>query len=145
MTLPSVLMKDTLVGDGYTFGNSASSWSLWIGKMPSSPDRAVCIYDSGGRNSNPAYLLDYPSVQIRVRGGQNDYQQSGEKAQEIQERLLGRESYDHASGDRIVSITSIGDCSFLGWDNTNRPEWVFNLALIVEPSPATTPTNRVPL
>jgi hypothetical protein len=83
-----------------------------------------------------------------VRGGQNDYPIVGAKAYEVRNRLLGRESYNayDGLGDRIVSIVAIGDVAFLGWEEgTVRPEFVFNLSLIVEPSPTTSPTNRDPL
>ena len=153
MTMASVLMKNTLVHDGYQFGGTGD-WRLWVGKMPTSPDRAICIYDSGGLAPNPRYLLDYPSVQIKVRGGQSDYAVAGAKIAEVRDRLLGRTSYDayNDSGvqivvnpDRIVAINAIGDIAFMGWDDAARPEFVCNLTLIIEPSPATSPTNRDPL
>lgn len=148
MSTAAVLMKDTLVHDGFVFGGGVGDWHVWIGKQPTTPDRCITIYDSGGRPANPRWLVDYPSVQIRVRGGQNDYLLASGKAIEVRNRLLGRPSYDDwgGSGDRIVAINGIGDISFLGWEEgTVRPEFVINLALIVEPSPATTPTNRLPL
>lgn len=150
MILTSVHIKDTLVNDGYTFAG-VGDWHLWIGKEPESPDRCITIYDVPGLAPNPRWLLDYPSVQIRVRGGQNDYDTAGQKALEIRGRLLGRTSYDsfgtHSDGsrDRIVQINGIGDNSFIGWDDLKRPAFVFNLSLIIEPSPTATPTNREPL
>jgi hypothetical protein len=146
MTLPSVIIKDTLVADGYSFGTK-TDWGLWIGKQPPRPDRAVTIYDAPGNAPNPRYLLDYPSVQIRVRGGQADYAVAGSKIREIRDRLLGRESYDayDGLGDRIVHINGIGDIAFTGWDDATRPEFVLNLALIIEQSQTTSPTNREPL
>lgn len=145
MTLPSILMKDTLVNDSYIFAG-VGDWHLWIGKEPTSPDRTITIYDAPGRAPNPRWLLDYPAVQIRVRGNTNDYKAAGDKAVEVRNRLLGRESYDayDGLGDRVVAINAIGDISFIGWDDTNRPAFVFNLALIVEPA-NTAPTNREPL
>ena len=146
MTIPSVLIKDTLVADGYLF-TPGGPYHLWIGKEPASPDKAITIYDGPGLAPNPRWLLDYPSVQIRVRGGQNDYPDAAAKAVEIRNRLLGRESYNayDGLGDRIVSITAIGDISSVGWDDSQRPLFTFNLSMIVEPSPTTTPTNRDPL
>ncbi len=147
MSLPSVLIKNTLVHDGFVFG-PGGDWHVWIGKQPTTPDRTITIYDSGGRTPNPKWLLDYPSVQIRIRGGQNDYDVASQKAIEVRNRLLGRESYnDYAgSGDRIVAINGVGDVAFTGWEEgTIRPEFVINFTMIVEPSPATTPTNREPL
>lgn len=142
MTSPVVLMKDTLLHETppFTFGQSVD-WSLWIGKQPASPDRSITIYSSGGLAPNPRWLLDYPSVQFRIRGGQNDYDVAENKARDVRRRLLGRESYDafDGLGDRIVMITAIGDVAFMGWgrDDKVRPEFVFNLALTIEPAPVT--------
>lgn len=145
MTLPSVLMKDTLVADGFVLGGTGQ-WSLWIGKQPTSPDRCITIYDGPGLAPNPRWLLDYPSVQIKVRGGQNDYKVAGDKATEVRNRLLGRESYNafDGLGDRIVMVNAIGDVAFTGWDDPVRPEFVFNLRLTIEPA-NTAPTHREPL
>lgn len=146
MTLPSTHMKDTLVVDGFTFGTS-SQWSIWIGKQPDAPDRCITIYDTPGRAPDPKWLLDYPTVQVRVRGGEQDYAVAGLKAKEIQNRLVGRESYNAPDtlGDRIVSIVALGDVAFDGWGQKDRPEFVFNLSLIIEPSATTPNTNREPL
>lgn len=149
MTLPTVLIKDTLAhasGGSHPFGTQ-NDWSLWLGKQPVSPDRCITIYDSIGRAPNPKWLIDFPGIQIRVRGGQQDYKVAGDKAKEVQNRLVGRESYFayDGLGDKVVSIVGIGDVAFTGWGENSRPEFVFNLALIVEPSPATPNTNREPL
>jgi hypothetical protein len=147
MSLGSVLMKDTLVADGFTAGGTGQ-WSVWVGKQPTSPDRTITIYDAPGLAPNPKWLLDYPTVQFRIRGGQPDYKVAGDKAIEVRNRLLGRESYDAIDGlgDRIVSITALGDVNFVGCEeNTVRPEFIFNLRLIIEPSPLTSPTHREPL
>lgn len=152
--LGSELVKDTLVADGYIFGNGgagSTDWRLWIGRQPTSPDRAITIFDATGLPPNPRWLLDYPSVQVKVRGGQNDYQKAGQKVREIRERLVGRPSYDahvaHSDNtrDRVVQINGIGDIAFTGWDDADRPEFVINIALIIEPSPTTSYTNREPL
>ena len=151
--IASELIKDTLVADGYVFNTTAGDWRLYIGKQPTSPDRVITIYDAPGLAPNPKWLLDYPSVQIRIRGGQNDYVVASRKAVEVRNRLLGRESYNayvanpapDNGKDRVVAINAIGDISSVGWDDSQRPEFVFNLAMIVEPSPTSTPTNREPL
>ena len=143
--LPSEHVKNILVTDGYQFGNGPGDWRLYIGKMPLEPDRVITIYDAGGLAPNPRWLLNYPQVQVRARGSQSDYQLSGQKVFEVRERLVGKESFTAPSGDRIVSITGMGDVSFTGWDDASRPSWVFNLSMITEPTPSTTPTNREPL
>jgi hypothetical protein len=149
--LASEHIKDALVNDGFIFGGNSGDWHLWIGKQPGSPDRTITIYDSAGAAPNPKWLLDYPSVQLRVRGGQKDYQIAGQKILELRNRLVGKESFDayvpHGDGsrDRVVAINAIGDIALVGWDDAARPEFVMNLALIIEPSPTTSPTNREPL
>lgn len=150
--LPSVHIRDTLVADGFAFASQPTAdWMLWIGKEPEIPDRCITIYDTPGRSPNPRWLLDFPSVQVRIRGGENDYNVAGPKTTEIRNRLVGRRSYDaygtnsDGSRDRIVMINQVGDISFIGWDANKRPAFVINLALTIEPSPTTSPTDREPL
>lgn len=138
-------IKDTLVSLGYVFGG-VGDWAVYIGDQPDQPQRVVTIYDSAGGTPNPRWLLDYPHVQLRVRGGPNDYAVCVQKALILRNMLLGRASYDalNGNGDRIVAINSVGDVAFTGKDDQNRPEFVFNLALIVEPV-KTAETQREPL
>lgn len=140
---PSVHLKDILADAGFTFGGAAE-WSVWIGKQPTSPSRAITIYDSGGLAPNPKWLLDYPSVQIKMRGGPNDYDVVYTMARQVRDRLLGIASYTADNGDRIVHVNAIGDVAFTGWDDQSRPEFVFNFRMIIEPAPDAY-TNREPL
>ena len=141
--MPSTHIKDVLVANGYYFGrNPAQPWEVYIGKQPGNPDRVITIYDAPGKSPDPKWLLDFPSVQVRVRGGQPDYNVAAIKAKELQGLLIGRESFDGLNGDRIVSILGLGDVGFTGWDDQTRPEFVFNLNMIIEPSAASTPTQR---
>lgn len=146
MTIPSVLIKDTLVADGLKFATS-DDWSIWIGKEPKEPSRSITIYDVAGSAPNPKWLLDYPSIQIRVSGGPNDYKEVAEKAAELLNRLNGRPSYNayDGGGDRVVMINALGGISFIGWNENNEPSFIINFDLIIEPSPTTSPTNREPL
>lgn len=146
MALPSVHMKDILVSKGYTFGTQGAvgTWSVWIGKQPNAPDRVITLYDSSGLAPNPRWLLDYPGVQIRIRGGQQDYQTAALEIRKVRDYLLGINSYDASDGDRIVHVNGIGDIMHTGWDDANRPEFVMNLRLIIEPA-SNGQTNREPL
>lgn len=146
MALPSVHMRDILVSRGYTFGpgGATGTWGVWIGKQPSAPDRAITIYDSTGLAPNPRWLLDYPGVQVRARGGQQDYELAALEIRKVRDYLLGIDSYTAADGDRIVHVNGIGDIGHTGWDDQNRPEFTFNLRLIIEPVPSAF-TNREPL
>lgn len=140
---PAAHMKDLLVTAGYTFGG-AGNWAVYVSKQPDTPNQCITIYNSGGLEPNPRWLLDFPSVQVRVRGGIGDGENAWIKAKEVRDRLLGKQSYTASNGDRIVHINGIGDIALTGYDDQHRPEYVFNLRLITEPT-AQTGDNRDPL
>lgn len=143
--LPSDHIRDLLVVGGFRAAVSPFvDWDIWTGRQTTSIDRAVTLYDSGGLAANPRWLLDYPSVQVRVRGGVNDYKLAHEKAKLARDLVLGVPSYTATNGDRIVQVNAIGEIGFIGWDDANRPEWVFNLSMIIEPV-LTPQTHREPL
>lgn len=140
---PATHLKNILVTGGYTFGGSAD-WAVFIGKQPTSPNRCITLYDAGGLAPNPRWLLDYPQVQIKFRGGPNDYEVVWLKAKEVRDRLLGITSYTASNNDRIVHVNGIGDVAFTGWDDSVRPEFVTNFRMIIEPADDAV-THREPL
>lgn len=144
MTLPIVIVKDYLVSKGFAFGGTAN-WAIYVGKMPTTPTKVVTLYEGPSRTPNPRWLLDYPSIQIKVRGGPNDYVAAREKIQQIKDLLLGVEPFDEPGGDRLVSVQAIGDVAELGFGAEPQDVmFVLNLTLIVEPAPNAN-TNRDPL
>lgn len=142
----SVHIKDKLVAEAVGAYGGIADWAIYLGKQPSAPHRCITLYDSGGQNPEPTLLLSYPSVQVRVRGGPADYIAARDKLQLIQDILLGIPSFDalDASGDRIDGIISIGDIAFLGYDETQRPEHVWNCRAFFEPA-TNAVTNRMSL
>lgn len=145
MALPSAHIKDVLVAGGYTFGGTGN-WAVYIGTMPSTPVQVITIYDAPGLAPNPKWLLDYPSIQIKVRGGPNDYSAAYNKIRELSERLIGKPAFNalDGSGDRIVMINGIGSIAYLERDENQRHVFVMNLSLIIEPA-ATANSQRSPL
>lgn len=137
-------VADILVAKGMRrWANPAIDWDITFGRMNDMPHRQITIYSTGGLPKNPRWLLDYPSIQIRVRGNINDYQLVDAKAQEVFNYLVGIESFTADNGDRIDHINAIGDVAFIGWDDQKRPEFVLNIRLIAEPLAANVPgTNR---
>ena len=116
-------------------------WSLNISRMPSEPNRQLAISRTGGKASDPKWALDYPSMQVMIRGNPSDYIATRDKAQNVKDELLGLNS--QTIGDtRWVSVTAIGDVNWLGYDENERPMLSVNFALIVEPPPG---ANRVAL
>lgn len=139
-------IKDLLVAAGvgifnYT-GNDGVTWSLNVAKRPNKPDRTITCYDSGGRSPNPQWLVDYPRVQVIVRGGPNDYEAltggSGAdgKVDDVVNALLGIDSQT-INGDIWVSIAMAGDRNFIGFDENDRPMFSLNFDLIINPATGT--------
>lgn len=136
-------IRDLLVAASIGTFNASSGWSIHIGREPTTPNKAITIARTGGLPSNPAYLLDFPNVQVRVRGSASGYQEAEQKIRDIKDTLLGLPSQD-LNGDRWVSITQLTDIVHIGFDESNRPLFTVNFALIIEPA-TNALTNRIPL
>ena len=128
------------VGIDFTVG-SISNWQIFLGRFPTSPDAALLCVGVGGSAPNPKWLLNFPSIQVMVRGAVSGYDTSRAKAQEVMDTLLGLPSQD-VGGDRWDSVVAISDIAFLGFDETVRPIWSLNFKLIIEPASG---VNRLPL
>lgn len=133
-------ISDKIVAAGLGTFESTTGWGIFIGREPTTPDTAIIIARSGGLSPNPKWLLDYPNIQVRVRGAKHNYSGAHDKGEEIKDLLLGITSQD-VDGDRWVSITMPGDMGFIGYDENDRPHFSLNFQMIVEPGvPAV--TNR---
>jgi len=136
-------IRDLLVTAGVGTFNASSGWSINIGRSPVTPDTIILITETGGLPSNPAYLLDFPNVQVKVRGNASGYLAALNKMHEVNDVLLGLPSQD-VNGDRWDSITQLTNVAHLGYSENQQPLFAGNYALIVEP--ASSPlTNRIPL
>jgi len=133
---PAIVLKDLLVSQGVGVFAATTGWGIFVGKMPddtSSADTAIALINSGGRPPNPKWLLDYPSVQVMVRGTSGGYRDAWDKAAEVQDALLGIPSQDVTDG-RLVSATAIGHINAIGCNGSNRPLFTVNFQLIVQPT-----------
>jgi len=133
MTSPAVSVKDLLVAASIGVAGGSADWAIYVGSMPEKPDRMVAVTDSGGRGNWTKWLLDFPSIQIRVRGRKGDYNTARGKLVDCETAILGLEP-QVVNSDRIVSITALGGLAFLGYDANERPEFVYNFNMIIEPA-----------
>lgn len=136
MASPAEHLKDILVTASVGVFAATSGWAVYVSKMPDKPDTCIALYDSGGGNPNPAWLLDFPSVQVRVRGDENGYQALFNKVTDIKNALLGHPGADVSDG-RLVSVRMDGAPAFLGYDELKRPMFTINWTLIFEPTAGT--------
>ena len=125
---PSQNLKDLLIAHV-----AISNWQLEISTMPDTPDDIIMISDTVGLEPNPKWLLDFPSCQVMVRGSVSDYLNTYREAKAVKDILLGVTSFTTGDGDRIVAINMQGDLGFIGRDESMRPMFVINFALIIEP------------
>lgn len=126
--LSTLLPANTLDG--------SSGWKRYIGNLPGSPDKVAAFMDSGGMNPHPSLLLDFPSVQVLVRGPKDSYGEAYAKARVIRDALLGITSQDvvsEAATHRLVSVTLVGDLNSIGNDTVDRPMISINFRTIWEP------------
>lgn len=137
-------IKDILVAKSvavYAAGAQTADWSIFYDYVPKDdPDRCVTIHARGGNDSNPAWLLDYPRIQVRVRGRQGSVVEAHQKAYSIMEALNGYPSTTFGS-DRWVGIWNRGGVVPIGPDKNDRPQYVVNFQCIVEPA-SSAETNR---
>lgn len=109
-----------------------SGWALYTAIMPDTPNKVILVTDTQGDTPNPKWLLDFPALQVRVRGMTGSYIATWVEAKAVKDILLGIDSQD-VNGDRWLGINMIGDLTFLRWDEEQRPEFVMNFSLIIEP------------
>lgn len=122
---------------GGTFA-ATTDWGVHIGKLPNKPNNCATVMLTGGLPPNPKWLVDYPSLQVIVRG--EDYVATRAKAQAVKDALLGLPSQT-ISGDRIVSTKMNGDITPLGFDESNRALFSLNFSLITHPASGTNRTS----
>ncbi len=125
---PSVGIKDLL-----TTHVGTSGWQLEVSIMPDEPDKVIMISDTGGLPANPKWLLDFPTVQCMIRGNANGYLDAWREAKAVKDLILGIDSFTTVDGDRWVSLTQNGDLAFIGRDESMRPMFSINFAIILEP------------
>lgn len=138
---PALGIRDLLVTAGVGVFAAQSGWGIFIGSEPDSPDTAITIYDSGGRDSDFMFLVDRPSVQVRIRGETNGYSAAWSKAYDVFDNLLAIPA-QVLNGDRWDGITTIGNINVIGYDEKRRPIFTTNFNIIIEPASG---VNRIPL
>jgi len=141
MNDPAEAIKDKLVTDSVGAFGLGSGWRIFLGRFPDTPDTIILVNGTGGANPYPHLRLNFPSVQVMLRGEQNGYQEARAKAKEVCDKLLGMDT-EVLNFDTYRSCNQIGDVIWLGQDENNRPIFSANFRFIVEPA---TGDNRIPI
>jgi len=132
MNPATIDIKDVLVTDGVgTFG-ATSGWAIFIGFEPESPNTTITLYDTGGKEPVPNLLLDFPTIQTRIRGEVGEYEQTYQKALEVRESLLGLPTKT-INGTLYDGVWANSDIIYLN-TNKGRPIFVINWRIAREPA-----------
>ncbi len=125
---------------------ATSGWTVEIGQLPDEGvAQVIAIIDTPAPPADPKWLLDFPTVQVIVRGEPNAYLATWREAKSVKDVILGVTSYEtEVDGDRIVSITMAGDIGYLERDKSQRHLFSMNFNMIVQPF-ASGETNRLEL
>lgn len=108
-----------------------SNWGIFLGKLPTSPNNAICCTASGGPSPFPHLTINFPSVQVMVRGKAGSYEETENKCREIVAALLGLPAQNFNT-DFWGGVRQLGDVISLGFDEVNRPLFSCNFSIIVE-------------
>ncbi len=126
-------VKDILVANAVGVWQAVGTWQIYISREPiDAVDTALTIFDTGGEPPNPKWLLDYPSVMVRIRGAIGGYKEAWNKAKDVKDAMVGN-SPQTINGDKWDHINIAGDINHLGYDESERPLFTINFRLIVEP------------
>ena len=101
---------------------------MFIGFMPETPDKCICIYDTGGYPPQSNYDYYKPTIQIIIRGNKQDYQSAWDDAFELMDVLHGVHG-EEINLTTYIQILSMSDILFLGYDKNKRPEFSINFEI----------------
>jgi hypothetical protein len=132
MTSPAEGIGNILLAAGVHGG--ATGWSERLGDAGDVP-KVIAIMDSGGRGGEVKVAIDYPSVQIIVKGSSasGGYVATYNKAREVYDVLQGIDT-PNATWDELVSCVAMNQPAWLGRDDKDRPQFSLNFRLITEPN-----------
>lgn len=139
MLLPSEGVKDILVAAGVgvfapAAGGSAGEWVIVISRMKSGsgPDQQICVMDGVGETPEHALNVEYPGVQVLVRGAPDGYKAGWSKASAVKDALRGHPRVVMGVEEDVwAGIRMSGDIMFLGYDTNDRPMFSLNFVVTV--------------
>jgi len=120
-----------------TVGTGTIGTSLFKGLMPSTPDVCIALYEYGGRAPDTVFgaatiSLEYPRIQIVVRGASHDYDGPRDRAETIYQAVaqVGNQTVNSI---RYQTITPLQSPFLLRRDANGRVEIAFNVECVKVP------------
>lgn len=118
-------------------GHGTQGVDIFLGRMPTSPDTCVTVYEYGGASplftmGAAATAVDRPSIQVMCRAGRDDYPAARNKAAAIR-ALLGAITNTTLSQVAILRVEPVGSVNPIGPDENDRPLVTVNFQVHVLP------------
>ena len=124
-----------LVAGGYgQTTDEKSDWRIRALYLQANPDRSICVYPAGGAPPETGMSVGYPTIQIRVRGAEDDAQAVMQKEQDIF-TFLQAGNAPIQLGTGYVYCYAIQSAPIpMGQDENRRPSVVRNYRLMKTPA-----------
>ncbi len=124
-------VRETLVNAGVVEG--ATGWKCFIGFLPTSPDKCIVIYETGGQIPEDRFTQRYFSIQVRGRGAFKGLEDLRAKMEQVYQTLhTGDIDNPVTSPDNLyVLCNAIQSAPLaLGEDENKRPGLTLNFRII---------------
>ena len=113
-----------------------SASNMFIGVMPSTPDRCVALYEYAGAQplevlSDNTATLERPSIQIMTRAARNDYPTARALMVSIRDNLTDITN-ETLSGVAFLRVNQISSINAIGVDENERPRFTLSLQAVLE-------------
>lgn len=111
-----------------------TGWTPITGQVIPEPDQLVVVNHSGGMGGEVTIAIDYPSIQVLVRGGRgaSGYEDAWQMARAIREALIAIPTVTPPTAyPELTSCVALGEIMQLGYDDAKRPMFSVNFRLIV--------------
>jgi hypothetical protein len=95
---------------------------MFAGGLPEEPDEVVVLNESPGRRGNQAFsaglpVVEYPRVQVRVRGAADEYAEGRERIESIYQLLVAKGAETASGGARYMTWDVLQPPYALGQDS----------------------------
>lgn len=109
-----------------------TGWAVQVGRIQSEPDKVVAFRDIAGRDPEAVVPVDYPSVQVIVRGSGSvgSYEETFAMAKKVRDALHVIPTAPTAFPE-LTSCLQKGGIIPLGNDDQDRPTFSINFWLIL--------------
>lgn len=130
---PSTGIADLLVAAGVGVVAPGTPWPISEGDWVTA-DRNIMVREPGGRTPEVRIAINYPTIQVLVRGSKADYAITRDKAEEV---FLALQAIPSAPAEfpDLTSCCAVGGVTWAGRDVNERPQWSLNFNLIVSKPP----------